>query len=346
MQTHRLLLKLSLAWLVACSGMAYSREPATNDPFLKAAQWAEEVPAGEEFTDDSNSDLTLECTDAVDCGDEIDMAGLIEPDLRRQGRWSVLAELTALRPTYSASSFSTDDESATVGPRLSLGWESADGFGIRGRGWGFTNDADEDQAASLPSSSNYYSYTSISSKEVTFSGGRFDLDFYQRLELQKGFLSFGLSLTAAELKLDERYTVTQSGYYYQYTGYPYYSYNSIPYTNSYEGGGLLRNRGFGLGLLVEGSRPFHETEIDVWSLFGRGRLAYLVGEWEEEEGASVWEGDGNMTIAEAALGIEYRRKFTRADVFAQCSFEVQSWDVAVADRINFAGVTTGVGVTW
>ncbi len=344
MRTHSFFFGLTLAWLLASGADAQSDLPAAVDPVLQA-QWAEEVPAGEMVPDDYYSDSTLECADAVDCGDEIGMAGLIEPDVRLQGRWSVLAELTVLRPTYSASSFSTDNEDATIGPRLSIGWESADGFGIRGRGWGFTNGADDDHTPSPPSSSNYYSY-SVSSEEITFSGGRFDLDFYQRLELQRGFLSFGASLTAAELKLDERYTVTQSGYYYQYSNYPYYNYSSIPYSNSYEGGGLLRNRGFGLGLLVEGAHRFRETEFDAWSIFGRGRLAYLVGQWEEEEGSSVWKGDGNMTISEAALGLEYRRKFTRADVFAQCAFEVQSWDVSGADRVNFTGVTTGVGVTW
>jgi hypothetical protein len=345
MRVRRFLFDLAMAWLTIGCAVSYSRELAAVDPVLQA-QWAEEVPAGEMVADDYYSDSTLECADAVDCGAEIGMASLIEPDVRLQGRWSVLAELTVLRPTYSASSFSTDNEDATIGPRLSIGWESADGFGIRGRGWGFTNGADDEGAPSPSSSSNYYTYSSISSEEITFSGGRFDLDFYQRLELQRGFLSFGASLTAAELKLDERYTVTQSGYYYQYANYPYYDYHPVPYTTSYEGGGLLRNRGFGLGLLVEGAHRFHETEFDVWSIFGRGRLAYLVGQWEDEEGGSVWEGDGNMTIGEAALGLEYRRKFTRADVFAQCAFEVQSWDVSGASRVNFTGVTTGVGVTW
>jgi hypothetical protein len=345
MRVRRFLFDLAMAWLTIGRAVSYSRELAAVDPVLQA-QWAEEVPAGEMVADDYYPDSTLECADAVDCGDEIGMASLIEPDVRLQGRWSVLAELTVLRPTYSASSFSTDNEDATIGPRLSIGWESADGFGIRGRGWGFTNGADDEGAPSPSSSSNYYTYSSISSEEITFSGGRFDLDFYQRLELQRGFLSFGASLTAAELKLDERYTVTQSGYYYQYANYPYYDYHPVPYTTSYEGGGLLRNRGFGLGLLVEGAHRFHETEFDVWSIFGRGRLAYLVGQWEDEEGGSVWEGDGNMTIGEAALGLEYRRKFTRADVFAQCAFEVQSWDVSGASRVNFTGVTTGVGVTW
>jgi hypothetical protein len=53
-----------------------------------------------------------------------------------------------------------------------------------------------------------------------------------------------------------------------------------------------------------------------------------------------------MLLGEAALGLEYRLKLRRADLVAQCSFEVQTWNVSIADRVNFAGVTNGVGIEW
>jgi hypothetical protein len=73
-----------MAWFATGCAVSYSRELASVDPVLQA-QWAEEVPAEETFADGSYADSTLECTDAVDCGDEIGMASLIEPDVRRQG---------------------------------------------------------------------------------------------------------------------------------------------------------------------------------------------------------------------------------------------------------------------
>jgi hypothetical protein len=86
MRVRRFLFDLAMAWLTIGCAVSYSRELAAVDPVLQA-QWAEEVPAGEMVADDYYSDSTLECADAVDCGDEIGMASLIEPDVRLQGRW-------------------------------------------------------------------------------------------------------------------------------------------------------------------------------------------------------------------------------------------------------------------
>lgn len=349
MRLRSLFFDSTLAWCIVSCAVAYAEEPATVDPFLKAAQGAEEVSADKKFADDSNSGSILECTDAVDCGDEVGMAELIEPDIRRRDRWVVLIELPVLLPSYSTPTISTANEHPILGPRTSLEWESDRGFGIRGRFWGFDSAVDmEDSYAPSQQSFYYYNTTlDISNHQINFSGGKFDLDFYKRIELRQGHFLFGASITSAQLKLEETLTITESTHYSYLYNYGYSAfYDTGPYVSTYDADSLIRNRGVGLGLLAEGSHRFYETPIHAWSIFGRGRIAYLIGEWEQPYSSVLEKGDGNMAIGEAALGLEYRRKFNRVDLLVQCAFEVQSWDVSRVGRVNFAGVTPGIGLSW
>lgn len=350
MRNRGLLLALTFAWLLAGNIIAHAGESITVDPFLQAAQKTEEIPVTE-----SAGELNLEdCGSPVACGDEVGMAGLIEPDSRRHGRWSALTELTALFPSYSTSTLATASDEPILGPRILLGWESAAGFGIRGRGWGFESPVEVDQTFAP---FGYYSPSQIEyTHDIEFSGSRFDLDFYKRLQYRRGELAFGASLTAAHLKLeagDQNIPPTMYDFDdgISFGGRPLApgQYNRPLYLVSpaeYQSGSVIRNRGGGLGLLMEGSHRFYETPIHAWAIFGRGRVAYLIGDWDAPYSNGLQQGDANMAIGEAALGLEYRRKFSLADALVQCSFELQSWDVSVVDRINFAGVTTGVGLAW
>lgn len=335
MRLRNLLFGMMLVWLLANGGGAQAGEPATVDPFLQAAQWAEKIPLEEGAKDpdfEANGEL-------VACGDEVGMAGMIEPDPSRRGRWSVLTELPVLLPSYSTSTLATANDHPIIGPRISLGWESANGFGIRGRAWGFDTTVDvEGQPLSSSNYDYFYYYSSqIAEHQLDFRGGKFDLDFYKRITHQTGDFAFGATVTAAQLSLSDQYLVNP---------YSYAMYNRPLYIASYYSGSKVRNRGGGLGLLAEGSHRFFETPVDALAVVARGRIAYLIGRWEDSSYYSLPAGDGNMAIGEAALGLEYRRKLGRADLIAQCLFEVQSWDVSHVGRVNFAGVTPGIGLNW
>ena len=386
-------LAILLSLAIICRGGQASAQPVAADAVFDSTTVESFDGAEQPFSSDADSEWN-----DVDCGDEIGMAGLIEPDARRRGRWSVLTELTVLLPSYSTETLATANEHPILGPRVSLGWESDAGFGIRARGWGFESPVDVEQAPSPYPPSFYYPTPQMISHQIDFSGSRFDLDFYKRIKHSTGDFAIGASITAAHLTLREKYVATSTSYpnYYsssyiiddygndslevavpgQYyiqdpapiigiavTDYEDYYYNYYSpqlenltststsyangvYTTTYQGGRVLRNRGAGLGLLMEGNHRFYETPYHIWSVFGRGRIAYLIGRWDEPTSASLQQGDGNMTIGEAALGLEYRRPFRYADLTVQCSFEVQSWSVSLADRINLAGVTTGVGLSW
>lgn len=348
---------------VAAGGeFARAKEPTAVDPLLQTAQWAEEAPASEAIKQGLTDGESLEC------GDEVALEAFVEPDAQRRGRWFLLTELTVLMPSYSTTTLETANEHPILGPRISLGWESEQGFGIRGRGWGFDSAVDVEQPVAR---SFYYSPLNFTSHQINFSGNRFDLDFYKRVEHRTGYFAFGASVTAAELTLRERYSATQTSRYsypnsiiiddddYYPLYYPYLhqiplsniqssstQYGNDVATTTYNGGAVIRNRGGGLGLLAEGSHRFYETPMHAWSIFGRGRVAYLIGQWELPHSSSLREGDANMVLSEAALGLEYRRKFRGADLFVQCAFEVQSWDVSHVGPVNFAGVTPGIGLNW
>lgn len=325
-----------LTWLTADSPGARGGDGTTVDPFLQAAQWAEEAgDVGEDAFDlEDNGEL-------IACGDEVGMAGLIEPDRRRRSRWTVLTELPVLLPSYSTSTLATANDHPIIGPRLVAGWEGDAGFGVRGRAWWFDSAVEVNGEPLAASNYNFlylYPSSSIYWHQINFSGGKLDLDFYKRFEHATGDMAFGLTLTAAEMTLRDRY--------YSKSFYTYYNQPLLLASYSANGSSVVRNRGAGLGLMAEGSHRLLGTPANALSVFGRGRLAYLIGEWENSGNALLREGDGNMAIGEAALGLEYRRQFRRADLLVQCAFEVQSWDVSQAGRVNFAGVTPSVGLNW
>ena len=56
------------------------------------------------------------------------------------GGWFGAVELTIFRPYHN--DLPVADRNDSVGPRLSLGWESDRGFGFRGRFWGMENESD------------------------------------------------------------------------------------------------------------------------------------------------------------------------------------------------------------
>ena len=349
MRIRALSLTLTLVWLLPASLVAQASDSITVDPFLQAAQLAEEVPTSEEFADESTFDSALDCTDPVECGDEVGMAGLIEPDRRQWSRWSVLVDFPILLPNLDTRVVTTPKENPVFGPRLSLAWENADGLGIRGRGWGFDNAVDVEGQPLM--SQNFYSYyypASITENKLIFRGGKIDLDFYKHIEFRGGYLRVRASLTAAQLTVRNEYAYQYTTYSYNY-GYDYWGYPYPYYTQSLvtvEDADKIRTLGGGLGLLLEGSHRLNKSPIHQWSVFGSGRLAYLVGEQQFETGVNQTDRDASFTVGEAAIGLEYRRKFQRADLFVRCAFEVQAWDVPYIERVSLAGVTPSVGVSW
>ena len=336
-----ILFSLALAWCSAVCAAAYASDSTTVDPFLSVAQWAEApVDEGAEIPISEAGD------EPAACGDEVSMTGLIESSQRQWSRWSALVDFPILLPSLDSRAVTTPNDHPVFGPRLSLGWQNAEGLGIRGRAWGFDNSVDVDGQPILAQEYGSYFYPyNIRDQRIVFRGGKFDLDFYKQIDVQAGYLRFGASLTAAQLTARNEFSYQQYAYDFDYdpwSGYYYYNYSAV----TAEDADKIRTRGGGLGLLAEGAHRLNHSPIHQWSAFGRGRVAYLVGEQQVVAFFGLSERDANMTVGEAALGLEYRRKFARADLIVQCAFEVQSWDMPLVERVNLIGVTPSVGLNW
>lgn len=330
-------------------------------PSILEATFDEEVAGGAPdedalWAEADDAENLVACGDGVDCGDGVAVPWWCT------GRWSVLSELTLLQPSYASTTYSTDDNRGFVGPRLSIAWEAPNGFGIRGRAWGFNNAANLDRT---PNGSN----TTLLVDELTFSANKFDLDFYRRIEHGTGTFLFGAGLAAGRMTLTERHVYLQQDYfpvavtpeygwyynddsfqnYLQFgpSTYMYSEESGVSPFSVYGGSHQVQVSGAGPQLLVEGTHRLYDGPACVWSLIGRGRTAYLIGQFRAP-GATTGrtEGDANMAVAEAAFGTELRRRFAAFDMALSCSFEVQSWDMSLVNRVNLAGVTTGLGVDW
>jgi hypothetical protein len=103
--------------------------------------------------------------------------------------WFAAAELTIVRPVFAV--VPVDDREHSVGPRVVVGWEGYNGFGVRGRFWGLENDA-KLNLLGLP-------------VDLQTEAARLDLEFYREFDFNRSTITVGASITAAELgmRLDQ-----------------------------------------------------------------------------------------------------------------------------------------------
>jgi hypothetical protein len=215
------------------------------------------------------------------------------------GGWFGSVELTILRPHYDDLPIA--DRNTSVGPRLTLGWESDRGFGLRGRFWGLENDST--LLGPMGLTANY-----------AMDAFRFDMDFYREFDFRGSSLTAGASISAAVLEVDIEST------------------------------GASQEDGGGVGLFLEGRHLLSRTPESEWSLLARGRWAGLVGNWEDPNSSSfATRGDSNVSIIEAGLGWEYKRKFDSCSLVLQHAIELQTWDASYMQDMSLFGQTVSMG---
>jgi hypothetical protein len=147
---------------------------------------------------------------------------------------------------------------------------------------------------------------------------RFDFDVYHRWQFRSGSLAVGASVSAAELSTDFRDFARRA-----------------------------EETGAGAGFFLEGRHVVYQSDVAAWSVVGRGRLAELMGEWQDEGNIApnLQEADSTLEIAEAALGLEYRRKMRSSDLVVQCMLEAQRWDTVYVGDLGLLGSTASIGFT-
>jgi hypothetical protein len=150
--------------------------------------------------------------------------------------------------------------------------------------------------------------------EIDLKPTRFDFDVYRRFIIDDSSLLIGAGVTAAEMEFEVE-----------------------PISAFFD-------RGAGVQFFAEGRHRLTRSSIADTTLFARGRWAGLTGKWEAPSGTYV-EGDSNMDILEAAIGVEWRRRFKTADLVLQYSMESQTWDATFTEHVGFIGSVFSIGFT-
>jgi len=113
--------------------------------------------------------------------------------------------------------------------------------------------------------------------------------------------------------------------------------------------------GGGISVFAEVWYPLLRFErVDVGSV-ARGRFSLLVGEWEDDTGFVIPStDDDNMSVAELAWGLEFRRRFGfNEDKYWYLAIlvEHQTWDSAImtqftASSVGFTGTNFALGLAY
>ncbi len=149
--------------------------------------------------------------------------------------------------------------------------------------------------------------------DLTLLASRFDVDVYRRFAFRGSSVTVGASVTGAHLEADFDSTI------------------------------VIEEDGAGVGFFVEGRHLFHQSDLVEWAVISRGRWAGLVGEWCDDFRIGLTKGDANSDIFEAALGLEFKRKFDCADLIVQYMFEGQRWDMTYVGDVGYLGSTLSIG---
>lgn len=225
----------------------------------------------------------------------------------RTSSWTVAVEFIPTRTRVTNPQFGVWDDDSSGAGRLILGYEDPEGLGIRARFWGLS------QAAETPL------------EDVDLTMGKFDLDLYKRLFLERGELAFGAGPSSGSLEFklsDDSHS--------EFTG---------------TGGSLFVD---GYYSLVD----FEKSEIGA---VARGRYTILFGDWRDSTGFIIAPTDNDtMSIAELAWGLEYRHRFGRCEDhswFVGVLAEYQRWQSDwmaryAATSLGASGVNIYTGLNW
>ena len=149
--------------------------------------------------------------------------------------------------------------------------------------------------------------------DVRLLASRFDVDLYRKFAFNGSSVTVGASVTGAHMEAE---------------------FDSML---------LIEESGAGVGFFVEGRHLFYQSDAVEWAVISRGRWAGLVGEWEDGSRIGLTKGDANSDIFEAALGLEFKRKFDCTDLLVQYMIEGQRWDMTYVGEVGYLGSTLSIG---
>ena len=269
--------------------------------------------------------------------------------------WNFDAEMVVFHPNYGSVDFTDNgDDQYFATPRLTIGWESQSGFGIRGRLWGYEAEGE------VPAIGNFFAGGFASMRGFDFRGaspagigteskflrtGSLDVDFYKRFELDRSDIVVGSGLKSAGFQLE----------------YPGWADNTV--------------LGSGVSLFTDLRHVLHRSNKGELAFVSSGRVGFLTGEWRnnsfqpnlstnttlipsnEEVGGllvavpavattTIVEHDADMVISEASLGLEWRRDLGWSVLTLRAQYEAQLWNTDITDDLTFTGGAVKAGLSW
>lgn len=220
------------------------------------------------------------------------------------------------------------DEDLAGGLRLTFGWESNAGYGIRARVSGVSGEGSSDSFFGNTFTSGGFSTlrgfdfrgaspVAAGSEPLEIVTATSNIDIYKRLQFDRLDVALGAGLSGGAISLDVP---------------------TVNIDNSIIAGGI--------SLFTEGKYVLRQSEVSELSLVGSGRVAFLRGEWESTDGTGFLQMDSDLTITEGAVGLEWKRHLGRATLNLRAQYESQLWNSDVTSDLVFNGAALRAGLTW
>jgi hypothetical protein len=215
-------------------------------------------------------------------------------------------------------------------PRLTIGWENEEGYGVRGKLWHYKSSTDpftvdrEINSTLLPGVAGsvaplrpYF----VLDQPREYEAITFDLDLYKRLDWGSNEFTFGSGIKSVGQ------TTTLA-------------------TTDTLWGSQSRLEGVGISLFASGRKSLYATEKYDVAFVTEGRASFLWGDKERSGASYSYDSNENFSIYEAGAGVEWRRELPSSVVYLRTQYETQLWDLNGGSTVGFTGANVSLGITW
>ncbi len=244
--------------------------------------------------------------------------------------WQFGAEFLIYDMKYGNVNFedAEGDNKLASGLRIFFGWESDAGYGIRAIGsgsggetlfggyhWNYAVPGDFTTLQGFDFSGAPPGTTVDDLLEISMSTS--SIDVFRHIQRERLDLFFGVGVGGASVRLNAP---------------------TMAVKNSLIAGGL--------SVFSEGRYVLRASEVSELALVGRGRIAFLSGEWEARINNLFLDKDMDLTVTEGALGLEWKRKLRRSTLILRAQYEHQLWNSDATSDLVLNGVALRAGLTW
>jgi hypothetical protein len=254
-------------------------------------------------------------------------------DFLNEGHFYYGGELIVFKTSWGPS-FEDDRLAAS---RYRLGWEHESGVGLRARyltlesNWNVNNGPSgapiiDPDPGDIDSYAPYYEGSLLLGREID----NLNLDLYKRFMVGETELLIGSGLTTVRNieRFQRVFDTGSSGGSYSYD----FTDDSL--------------KGVGVGLVGELRRPIFVRDTTEVSFLLNGRSSYIPVEMESQSQLVNFARNDDLWVHEGHIGVELQKRLDGLTLILRGQYEVQHWDMDLADNRGFDGVGFSVGLGW